>query len=264
MPRTQSSLAATGDGERWVLFNASPDLPRQLRATPELWPRKPGRHSPIEAVALTNADIDHVAGLLSLRERQPFRLVALAPVQDALRENPVFDALAEGVVRRVTLCPNEPLEAAGLRFELFPVPGKAPLYLEDEEPAIGSESGETAGVMIRSPSVAIAYIPGCAELGPAVLDKAREADILLFDGTVFTDDEMIAAGVGTKTGRRMGHVPIAGEGGSLGRLAALPCRRKIFVHVNNTNPILVDGSPERKEIERAGFEVARDGMELPL
>jgi pyrroloquinoline quinone biosynthesis protein B len=247
-----------------VLFNASPDLRRQLQDAPDLWPRSAGRDSPIAAVVLTNADVDHVAGLLSLRERQPFRLIALAPVQAALRDNPVFEVLAEDVVERVTASPGVALEVAGLRIELFPVPGKAPLYREGPAPAIGVESGETTGVTIGAGAARIAYIPGCAELSTAVLDTAGEADILLFDGTLFRDDEMIAAGVGEKTGRRMGHLPIAGEGGSLERLAALPCRRKLFVHINNTNPILVEGSPERRAVERAGFEVAHDGLEIPL
>jgi pyrroloquinoline quinone biosynthesis protein B len=214
------------------------------------------------AVVLTNADIDHVAGLLSLRERQPFRLIALAPVQAALRESPIFDVLADAVVERVTVAPHERVAMAGLRIELFPVPGKAPLYLEGADPRVGSETGETTGVMIAARRRKLAYVPACAHLSPELLERLREADVLLFDGTAFTDDEMIAAGVGAKTGRRMGHVPISGEGGSLGSLAALP--GKLFVHVNNTNPILVEGSPERRAVEQAGFEVAQDGMELAL
>jgi pyrroloquinoline quinone biosynthesis protein B len=107
-------------------------------------------------------------------------------------------------------------------------------------------------------------VPGCAHLTPALMEKLRQADTLLFDGTLFTDGEMIAAGVGTKTGRRMGHIPISGEGGSLLALAALPAKRKVFVHVNNTNPILVEGSPEHTAVEQASFEVAYDGMELSL
>jgi pyrroloquinoline quinone biosynthesis protein B len=199
-----------------------------------------------------------------LRERQPFRLIALAPVHAALRQNPVFGVLADEVVERVTVAPTELVEAAGLQIEFFPVAGKAPLYLEGADPLIGSEAGETAGVTLVGPTGKLAYVPGCAHLHPALLEKLREADLLLFDGTVFMDDEMIAAGVGAKTGRRMGHLPIAGEGGSLAALAGLPAKRKIFVHINNTNPILVEGSPERRAVEEAGFEVARDGMELAL
>lgn len=246
-----------------MLFNASPDLPQQIRATPALWPRAPGRDSPIAAVVLTNADVDHVAGLLSLRERQPFRLIALAPVHAALAANPIFGVLA-GVVERVTARRNEAFELAGLSVELFPVPGKAPLYLEGAEPVVGAETGETCGVMIAAGGGKLAYVPGCAELSPPLLDRLGQAGALLFDGTAFTDGEMIAAGVGAKTGRRMGHMPIAGEGGSLDALSALPAGRKVYVHINNTNPILIEGSPERAAVEAGGFEVGRDGMEFAL
>ena len=265
-PRTQSSVAVTGDGRSFVLLNASPDLPQQLRAAPDLWPRTGLRHSPIAAVVLTNGDVDHVAGLLSLRERQSFRLIALPPVLAALAENPIFAVLAEGVVERVEAMPGVPLAAAGLEIELFPVPGKAPLYREGSDPVIGAETGETTGVMVRGGSGhgALAYVPGCADLTPALLDRLVEADILLFDGTLYTDDEMIAAGVGRKTGRRMGHVPISGAGGSLDRLKALPARKKVYIHINNTNPILVEGSAERATVESAGFEVAFDGLEIPF
>jgi pyrroloquinoline quinone biosynthesis protein B len=176
----------------------------------------------------------------------------------------VFDVLADGVVERVTVAPGEPVEAAGLRIEIFPVPGKAPLYLEGTVPAVGSETGETAGVMIGRGERKLAYVPGCAQLSPDLLERLGKAEILLFDGTVFADDEMIAAGVSSKTGRRMGHLPIAREGGSLAALRGLPAKRKIFVHVNNTNPVLVEGSPERGAVEEAGFEVAHDGMEILL
>jgi pyrroloquinoline quinone biosynthesis protein B len=263
-PRTQSSVAATSDGESWVLFNASPDLPQHLRATFDLQPRRLGRHSPIVAAVLTSADVDHVAGLLSLRERQPFRLFALVPVLEALRASPIFDVLAEDVVERVPVAAGEPIDIVGLKVEIFAVPGKAPLYLEGAQQQIGSEIGETAGVMIADGGRKLAYVPGCAHLTPALMEKLRQADTLLFDGTLFTDGEMIAAGVGTKTGRRMGHIPISGEGGSLLALAALPAKRKVFVHVNNTNPILVEGSPEHTAVEQASFEVAYDGMELSL
>ena len=262
-PCTQSSVAVTGDGRSFVVLNASPDLPQQLRATPDLWPREGLRHSPVEAVVLTNGDVDHVAGLLSLRERQPFRLIALPPVLAALAENPIFSVLAEGVVERAEARPGVPLAVAGLEIELFPVPGKAPLYREGADPVIGAETGETTGVMVRGGAGrALTYVPGCADLTPALLDKLSQADVLLFDGTLYTDDEMITAGVGQKTGRRMGHVPISGAGGSLERLKALPARKKVYIHVNNTNPILIEGSAERAAVEAAGFDVAFDGLEI--
>jgi pyrroloquinoline quinone biosynthesis protein B len=261
--RTQSSLAATADGRSWVLFNASPDLPAQIRATPELWPCDGRRHSPIAAVVLTNADVDHVAGLLSLRERHAFDLIALAPVHVTIAANAIFNVLAKGVVERRVAHDDEPIDIAGVQVALFPVPGKVPLYEEGPEPAIGVKSGETAGVDIATSQTKLVYVPGCAAIGDDLVRRLSDANLVLFDGTVFRDEEMIAAGVGDKTGRRMGHVPISGPDGSLARLGDLRAR-KIYVHVNNTNPILVEGSPERQAVERAGFEVAFDGLEIPL
>lgn len=260
--RTQSSVAVSRDGKSWTLLNASPDVGTQIAATAPLWPSGKIRHSPIASVVLTNADIDHIAGLLSLRERQAFELIALPEVHTALARNPIFDIIS---ARPVQAVPGEPLQTQdGLTIELFPVPGKAPLYLEGDDPKIGSEAGETAGVLVRDGNRALAYVPGCAELTPRVLARFEGADAILFDGTLFTDDEMIAAGVGEKTGLRMGHVPITGAGGSLETLARLNAGRKIYVHINNTNPVLIDGSPERLEVEHAGLEVAYDGMEIVL
>jgi pyrroloquinoline quinone biosynthesis protein B len=262
--RTQSSVAISRDGSSWTLLNASPDIGAQIAATPALWPSGEGRrHSPIVSVVLTNADIDHVAGLLSLRERQNFDLVALPAVHEALAMNPIFDVISSA--KPIKAAPGELLQTRdGLAIEIFPVPGKVPLYLETDDLMIGSEAGETAGVLVRDGGQVLAYIPGCAELSPRVLEKLAEADAILFDGTLFTDDEMIRAGVGEKSGRRMGHVPMTGPGGSLGVLSGLSARRKIYVHINNTNPVLIDGSPERAEVERAGLEVAYDGMEVEL
>ncbi len=259
--RTQSSLAVTGDGESWTVLNASPDLGSQIRTTPALWPRAE-RHSPIGTVILSSAEIDHVAGLLNLRERHSFDLVALAPVLDAIEANPIFAAVP---ARRMIATPANPIAlAGGLTAELFPVPGKAPLYLEESAPRLASEAGEAAGIRISGHGRALVYIPGCAALSDSVRATAESADMLFFDGTLFTDDEMIRSGVGEKTGRRMGHMPITGDGGSLSWLAKLPAAQKIYIHLNNTNPALIEGSPERLIIEAAGIAVAYDGMEVRL
>jgi pyrroloquinoline quinone biosynthesis protein B len=264
-PRTQSSLAASGDGKTWTLFNASPDIGAQICVNDALWPREGLRHSPVGAAVLTNGDIDHLAGLLTLREGHSFSIYALEPVHDALAANPIFAALDSTLVRRIIVKPDTPFEPTpGISVMLVPVPGKVPLYLEAEAPVIGGRGGETAAAFVRSARGAAAYVPGCASLPADLLSRLQDADILLFDGTVFVDDEMISAGVGAKTGRRMGHMPISGEGGSLDILRGLPARRKIYVHINNTNPILIDGSPERRVVEAAGFVVAHDGMELDL
>jgi pyrroloquinoline quinone biosynthesis protein B len=266
--RTQASLAVTGDGENWVLINASPDLPAQLRQSKGLHPQAGIRGSPIKAVLLTGAEIDQITGLLSLREREPFTVCATAATLMSLADNAMFGVLAEGVVTRRAASPGKALALpGGLTAELFLVPGKVPLYLEGATPETAietaSETAANVGVEISAGGARIAYVPGAAAVTPAVLARLGRADAIFFDGTLFRDDEMIASGTGTKTGRRMGHMPIAGADGSLTALAAIAGRR-IYVHINNTNPILVDGSPERGEVERGGWEIAWDGMEIVL
>ena len=262
--RTQASLAVSGDGERWTLINASPDLRAQIQINPRLQPGGATRGSPIDAVMLTGAEIDQVAGLLSLRERTPFAVIATAATLAVVADNPVFGVLAPDVVRRRAIVPGESFSLGdGIKAELFIVPGKMPLYLEGDNPDTASESAANVGVEISDGSKRLVYVPGAANVTPAVHARLARADAVLFDGTVFTDDELIRTGTGTKTGRRMGHMPIEGEGGSLAALAGLASRR-IFVHINNTNPILVDGSPERRRVEAAGWEVAEDGLEIVL
>jgi pyrroloquinoline quinone biosynthesis protein B len=263
-PRTQASLAASADGERWIVLNASPDLRAQVQATPALQPRTGLRDSPIAAVILTGAEVDQTAGLLALRERQGFAVFATAETHAALDANPMFGVLAAGVVmrKRVTRCEPFPLPG-GLAAELFAVPGKVALYLEGENPALAAETGANVGVELVCGSRRLAYVPGAAGMTASLRERLARADVVFFDGTLFTDDEMIATGTGSKTGRRMGHMPLAGEGGTLAALAGLPGRR-ILTHINNTNPILIEGSVERRKVEEAGFEVAEDGMEIVL
>jgi pyrroloquinoline quinone biosynthesis protein B len=261
---TQAGLAVSADGVQWVLLNASPDLRAQLNATPALHPRDGLRHSPIAAVVLTGAEVDQIAGLLNLRERQPFALHGTAECLAAVAANPMFEALAPEVVTRHAVAPGTPFRPVrGLTAELFLVPGKVPLYLEQGEPAVGGETGDTVGVEIAAGGARLTYVPGAAAMTPALQARLARADTVLFDGTLFTDDEMIRTGTGAKTGRRMGHIPIDGDGGSLSALAGIEARR-IYVHINNTNPIHVAGSPERRKVEVAGWEIAADGMEILL
>src|SRR5712691_6143405 len=263
-PRTQASLAVTGDGENWVLINASPDLPQQLRQSQALHPRSGTRGSPIKAVVLTGAEIDQVAGLLSLREREAFTLYATAATLAALADNAMFAVLAPDLVIRRAAVPGESLALpGGLQAQLFLVPGKVPLYLEDENPETASETAANVGVELSCGGARMAYIPGAVAVTAAMVERIARADAVFFDGTLFRDDEMIASGTGTKTGRRMGHMPIEGAGGSLAALGRVAARR-IYLHINNTNPILVEGSPERLQVERAGWEIAEDGMEIVL
>jgi pyrroloquinoline quinone biosynthesis protein B len=263
-PRTQSSLAITGDGATFTLLNASPDLRQQIIATPALHPQSGLRHSPIGAVVLTNGDVDHVAGLLTLRERQKLTIHATATTRAVLAANPIFDVLAKDLVEFATLTPEEPATLpGGVTVTPFAVPGKVPLYLEGETVAIGTEDGSTIGLIIEAGGKRIAHVPGCAVLTDRLFRRLATADLVFFDGTLFTDTEMVEAGLGTKTGRRMGHVPVDGEGGSLPWIASLP-GRVIYLHINNTNPMLIEGSAQHRKVTAAGLTVAHDGLEVRL
>ncbi len=263
--RTQSSLAVSADGESWLLVNASPDARQQITATAELHPRSAARHSPIAAVLLTNGDVDHVAGLLTLRESQPFRLYATAGVRTAVEDNRIFSVCAPDVVPRSTVAPGEPFQPLpGLTVEMFAVPGKVALWLEDETLRIGTETDSTVGLKITAGGRRLMYVPGCAAVTDALREMLRGADAVLFDGTMWTDAEMVDAGLGTKTARRMGHVPLSGDGGSIAALDGLPIGRRVLVHINNTNPVLVGGSRERLAAEAAGWEIGYDGMRITL
>lgn len=260
--RSQASLAVTTDGRRWLLLNASPDLRTQLARTPSLHPRTGTRGTPIDAVVLTGAEVDQTAGLLHLRESQAFALYATAETLGMLADNPIFDVLSRKIVPRHPVSLDEPFAAAGLEAILFPVPGKLPLYREGADPQI-TESEANVGVELRAAGRRLVYVPGCAMVPGALRQRLAGADVVLFDGTLFTDDEMIRTGTGPKTGLRMGHMPIDGPAGTLAALADVKARR-IFIHINNTNPILVEGSPERTQVEGAGWEVAEDGLRIEL
>ncbi|MEA2933786.1 MAG: pyrroloquinoline quinone biosynthesis protein [Variibacter sp.] len=262
-PRTQASLAVTADGRNWTLLNASPDLRAQIAATPALHPRGK-RESPISAVVLTGGEIDQIAGLLHLRESARFSLFGTGATQAALDANPVFRALAPEHVERQAVTLDTDFElAGGVSATLFAVPGKVPLYRESEHPDLIAINGENAGVELRAGGAVLIFIPGAAALNDELRKRIARADVLLFDGTLFDDDEMIRMGLGTKTGLRMGHMPIYGAAGSLVALRDLRGRR-IYVHINNTNAMLIDKSAERRAVEAAGVEVAYDGMEIVL
>jgi pyrroloquinoline quinone biosynthesis protein B len=274
-PRSQASLAVSADGERWAVLNASPDIRAQIAATPALHPRPAGgavRHSPIAAVLLTGAEVDSIAGLLSLRERQAFGLYAAAPALSALAMNPIFGVLDPALVPRRSL----PLDAAvpladgagaplGLTAEAFAVPGKLPLFREAGGADPGrDETGETIGLRIAAGGRALFFIPGCAAMTPALATRLEGAACVLFDGTLWRDDEMLRAGAGTKSGARMGHMSISGPEGTLAAFARLGVRRRILIHLNNTNPVLLEDSAEHAAVRAAGWEVAEDGMEITL
>jgi len=257
-------MALSADDQSWLLVGGSPDLRQQILQTERLAPRDGGgRDSPITGIVLIGGDVDAIAGLLVLRERQPLTVFAPSKVLEMLSASRIFDVLDPELVRRVEVAPLVPFDCGGgLTMTILPMPGKAPLYLEDRSAAtVPTEPTYAALAQAYDRSIIIA--PACAEITDAVIEQVRNADVLFFDGTLFRDDEMITAGLGPKTGRRMGHVPIDGPGGTLARLGELPCRR-IFLHINNSNPILLADSPERRAVEKAGFEVAYDGMEIRL
>ncbi|WP_046865703.1 pyrroloquinoline quinone biosynthesis protein PqqB [Microvirga massiliensis] len=264
--RTQSSLAVSPDGDRWLVVNASPDIRHQIGATTALHPRTGLRHSPLESVLLTNGDVDHVAGLLTLRESQPFRLYGTSEILAALAGNPVFDVMAPRFVTRSEVRLEQAFEPLkGLTVTLFPVPGKVPLWLEDgKDPVIGEATETTVGALIESDGRRMAYVPGCAAVTSDLRARVEGVETLLFDGTVLYDDDLIRAGVGEKTGWRMGHVPMQGSNGSINALADLSIGQRIFVHINNTNPVLIEDSAERRSVEQAGWIVAHDGMVINL
>ncbi|MBX6320743.1 MAG: pyrroloquinoline quinone biosynthesis protein PqqB [Rhodospirillaceae bacterium] len=276
LPRSQASLAVTADDRRWVILNASPDLRQQINDTPALHPRHGKRDSPIAAVVLTGGDIDNIAGLLTLRESHPLALYATARILAILAANSVFNVLDPRFVARRAMALDAGFEVAdrdgrglGLRIEPFAVPGKVPLYAEDPTAGegFGTQPEDTVGLKVAATDGASScfyYVPGCAAMTPELAARLRGAPLVLFDGTLWRDDEMIAAGVGTKTGKRMGHMSIAGPDGTIAAFAPLGVARKIFIHVNNTNPVLLGDTPERAEAAAAGWEVAHDGLEIRL
>jgi len=274
-PRTQTSLAITADDHHWFLLNASPDLRQQINSNPALHPKHGLRHSPISGVVLTNGDIDHIAGLLTLRESTPLAIYATVRVQAALKRNSVFNVLSPDFVERREAVLEQPFElatrdgvSAGISVVMFAVPGKVALYLEDANagPNFGTMLGDTVGLRVESVETGahFFYIPGCAAMTGDLARRLTRAPLVLFDGTLWHDDEMIAAGIGVKTGKRMGHISIESTNGSIVAFENLRVSRKVFIHINNSNPILLDDSPERAAVAAAGWEVAFDGMELRL
>jgi len=246
--------------------NASPDLRQQIEACPALHPRDGLRHSTIAGVILTGSEVDAVAGLLVLRESQPFTLFATGRVQAVLRANPIFRALSADFVQRRTVALEQSFELpGGIVAELFAVPGKVALYLERDGADLAGEAEDTVGLCLRDVSGARCYfIPGCARMTPGLADRLRGEALVFFDGTLWTDDELIREGSGTKTGKRMGHMSVADPDGTIAAFRDLGVRRKVLIHINNSNPVLLDDSPERAMTAQADWEVAYDGMEVTL
>ncbi len=261
--RTQSSVAVSADYRRWILLNASPDIRAQIESFPALHPRGI-RDSPLQAVLLTDAELDHTLGLLLLREADDIEIHATAAVHETLLEGTsLLQTLGAytNVEWRLVSTGTDVSLADGLSYQAFDVP-------TNKRARFGTGYGEESVVGYRitdeSTGRTLVYLPGAQELTASVLARLEGCTGLLFDGTCWQDDELIRLGIAGKTSREMGHLPIGGADGSLEQLAPLPIERKIYIHINNTNPILLEDAPERRIVEEYGFEVAADGLELEI
>ncbi len=264
-PRSQSSLAIRGDEGPWFLVNASPDARQQLEALPtrEL---NGVRVPPVAGVLLTDAEIDHTAGLLLLRESQaPVRVFGAEGVEHALRSGfPILEVLERYCgAEWQTLHPERArqLEGSSLTVEPFETGGDAPRYLDGSDVEL-----QASGFVFRDGASGgvVTYVPGLARLDDGVLSRLAASDVVLVDGTFWRDDELALLGISTRSARDMGHLPLSGPDGTLAALERLERPRKVLVHINNTNPILLEDSPEREAVRGAGIEVAYDGLEIAL
>jgi len=270
LPRSQSSIAVSGDGQSWVLFNASPDLRAQIRSFAALQPGRALRDSAILDVVLVDAQLDHTLGLLLLREGKPLRIWCTERVRAELSgSHPIFELLAHYCGVQWQRLPIEPgssfvIPSLGpVRCQGLAVPGNAPPFSPARD---APEPGDNIALLLTDTRSGrtLFYAPGLAAIEPHVGAALRQAQALLVDGTFWSDDELLRLGVSTRRARQMGHLPQSGSGGMLEALAPLAAERKILIHINNTNPILDERSPERAALEAAGVEVAWDGLELEL
>ncbi len=263
-PQSQSSVAFSANGKDWAILNASPDIRDQMARANVLHPTDL-RVSPLQSVLLTNGDIDHVAGLLTLREQQRFQMFATSEIHRVIADNPIFAALNPDFVTRTSITLDQEFElATDLTARLFAVPGKVPLYLEGDTVQTDLEGEQTVGVHLQAEGKNVFYIPGCSTMTPDLRARIDGADMVMFDGTLWQDDEMVTAGLSQKTGQRMGHMSMSGADGSIAAFAEIAVKQKVFVHMNNTNPVLRPSSDQKKTAEAAGWTVSHDGMELTI
>ena len=271
---TQASIAVSADNEHWFLVNASPDLRQQVTASFALHPKGGHlRHSPIAGVILTNGEVDAVAGLLSMREGSPFTIYAHRRVLSILDSNSIFNVLDRKLVPREPVQIDTPFEPklpdgspSGLEILPFAAPGKGAWYLEGTAYPDGKndDEGDTLGLRIADKKTGehLYFLAACAALTPDLKERLKGAPLVFFDGTLWRDDELITAGLGVKTGQRMGHMSMSGEDGVIDALADLGIGRKIFLHINNSNRALLPNSDERVAAERAGWQIPSDGTEI--
>lgn len=272
----QASIAVSADGANWFLVNASPDLRQQVIDTPQLHPKHGAlRHSPIAGVILTNGEVDAVAGLLSMREGSPFTIYAHDRVLAILRANSIFNVLSGQTVKREAVAIDRSFALklqdgtpAGLDVVAFTVPGKGAWYLEGGTHPSGEQDGEgdTLGLRISETATGKHFyvIAACARVTPEMKARIQGAPLVFFDGTVWRDDELITAGLGQKTGQRMGHIAMSGTDGAIAALADAGIAQKFFLHINNSNPALLRDSTERAALTTTGWKIPHNGMEITL
>jgi pyrroloquinoline quinone biosynthesis protein B len=267
-PRTQSSAAISADGERWFLLNASPDVRDQLLCLPGPIPTGV-RHVPIEGIVTTDAELDHTLGLTLLREAGSLQLYATAAVTRILENDssilPVTRAFAEVTVTEITSQLRSELrykdgDPSGLAITPFLVPAGPPRFAGSDQP------GHTIGLILDDSTTggSMAFVPGCGGLDESLLDPIAATDLVLFDGTFWSDDELVTLGISQRRAREMDHLPVSGSDGSLARLSSLSRPETVYTHINNTNPMLLEDSPERTAVERAGIAVGVDGMSFTI
>jgi len=278
--RTQTQIATSADDKNWFLLGASPDLRAQIEATPELQPRSEtgrdgARQSPIAGVVLSNADVDHTLGLLLLRELQPLRVHATESIRHILTEDNSMFGMLQRVPDQVTwadftpgttFSPQTPAgENSGLRCRALSLGAHYPAYVLAQRQSELAAGEASLGLIIESPTAKrLACMPAVPRIDKALLAEFESVDVLLFDGTFWSDDELVRIQGSGNTARQMGHVPVSSAEGSLAKLAQLRRPRKIYLHVNNTNPMLNEAGPEYRQVRDAGWEIAEDGWQFEL
>ena len=266
--RTQSTAAISTDGERWFLLNASPDIRDQVACLPGPIPTGV-RHVPVEGIVTTDGELDHTLGIVLLREARYLQLYATPAVRSILERDtrllPVTQAFADVEVTETPVGQRVPLrhrdgQPSGISIEPFAVPAGPPRFAPE------AAAGHTVGLVLRDESTggSCAFVPGCGDLEESLMHRLGETDLLLFDGTFWSDDELITLGISDRRAREMDHLPVSGKDGSLSRLAQLERPRRVYTHINNTNPMLLEDSPERAAVERAGLQVGSDGMSFTV
>jgi pyrroloquinoline quinone biosynthesis protein B len=273
--RSQAQVAISADSRSWFLLGASPDLRSQIEATPELHPHEGIRQSPIAGAVLANADVDHVLGLLLLRELQPLRVYATESIRRIVTENNSMFGMLQRIAAQVswnTFAPGTPFpllnpagENSGLRCRALSLGTHFPAYVSVQRQSELASEEASLGLVVEAPSgKRLAYMPTVPQIDGALMKDLDSADVLLFDGTFWSEDELIRIQGSGQTASQMGHVPVSAAGGSLSRLAGLRHPRKIYLHINNTNPMLNEAGPEYRQVREAGWEIAEDGCQFDL